>query len=124
MRKEYFCAEQKSGIIKSSALVFPLYSEEVEISKNVAYELIVKINNLIRLEEYQWINIVSNGDFDDEIRKSFYSYGEKVKILSEQDIIDEIMDFSIYLQNTIEEYERRIRVIRCMQMIFIVKVII
>lgn len=44
MRKEYFCAEQKSGIIKSSALVFPLYSEEVEISKNVAYELIVKIN--------------------------------------------------------------------------------
>ena len=124
MRKEYFCAEQKSGIIKSSTLVFPLYSEEVEISKNVAYELIVKINNLIRLEEYQWIHIVSNGDFDDEIRKSFYSYGEKVKILSEQDIIDEIMDFSIYLQNTIEEYERRIRVIRCMQMIFIVKVII
>ena len=33
--KEYFCAEQKSGIIKSSALVFPLYSEEVEITKNI-----------------------------------------------------------------------------------------
>lgn len=106
--KEYFCAEQKSGIIKSSALVFPLYSEEVEITKNIACELLVRINNLIMLEEYQWIHIVSNGEFHDEIRKSFYSYGKKVKILSEQDIIDGIMDFSTYLQNTIEEYENSI----------------
>lgn len=106
--KEYFCAEQKSGIIKSSALVFPLYSEEVEITKNIACELLVRINNLITLEEYQWIHIVSNGEFHDEIRKSFYSYGKKVKILSEQDIIDGIMDFSTYLQNTIEEYENSI----------------
>ena len=106
--KEYFCAEQKSGIIKSSALVFPLYSEEVEITKNIACELLVRINNLITLEEYQWIHIVSNGEFHDEIRKSFYSYGKKVKILSGQDIIDGIMDFSTYLQNTIEEYENSI----------------
>ena len=35
--------------------------KEVEITKNIACELLVKINNLITLEEYQWIHIVSNG---------------------------------------------------------------
>lgn len=100
-----FCAEQKSGIIKSSALVFPLYAEKLENSSDDLYELIAKINEVNNIENYQWIHIVSNGEFDNKSRKLFSVYGAKVKIMSEQDIIDGIMDFSTYLQNTIDEYK-------------------
>lgn len=106
--REYFCAEQKSGIIKSSALVIPFYSEKPEITKDDVYRLLLKINELISIKKYQWIHIVSNEEFDTEYRNFFTQLEEKVKIMSEYDIIDEIMDFSTYLKNIIEEYRQSI----------------
>lgn len=105
---EYFYAEQKSGIIKSRALVVPLYSENEKISSDTEYYLMLNLNKFIMNKEHQWIHIVTNGIFDEKIRETIFSYRDKVQILSEQDIIDGIMDFSDYLHETIENYENSI----------------
>ena len=100
----FFLAEQKSGIIKSGAVVIPFWTEKVDITFDDAYDLYAKLDEFVKITDFKLIHIVTNGEFDDKSKKLFFAYNTKVMIMSEQDIIDGIMDFSIYLQNTVEEY--------------------
>ncbi len=104
--EKFFCAEQKSGIIKSCALIIPFYSDKPEIRKEDIYELLIKMNGLKSIKKYQWIHIVSNIEF--KCRDVFLQFDENVKIMSEYEVINGIMDFSTYFFNVISEYENNI----------------
>lgn len=99
----YFLAEQKSGIIKSKAAVFPSYLEKFDSTE--ICDLMMKINLLTDVEEYEWIHVVTNGMLTEHDKKSLLANKRKIEIFTEQDVINGIMDFSIYLQDIIDEYE-------------------
>lgn len=96
----YFVAEQKSGIIKSNALIIPIYSE----TDNISQEDVEKIIEIINNEEQQYIHIVSNAEIGKNHKGFFESYKYKLKIFDEHEIINEIMDFTLYLENNIDQY--------------------
>ena len=99
----YFVASLKSGIIEVKAIVFPLYSETVNVPKESIYKFIENINAVNNLHDYQIIHLVTNGNIGSDYQKLIQQY--KLEIISEDMIINNIMDFTSYLNNSISEYE-------------------
>lgn len=100
----YFVAEQKSGIIKSNAAIISIYSNRDALESDIVckiYNIINKCNE----KQYQQIHIVTNRKLKEEEKNKLAIFGEHVKIYSEQEIINEIMDFSQYLEMLINKYE-------------------
>lgn len=99
----YFIAEQRSGIIRIKALVIPVHSEEDELSA----EEICRILEILGREgsAYQYIHIVSNGVIGKAYAQSFSPYKDKMEIFGERYIINGIMDFTGYLNDTISRYK-------------------
>ncbi len=101
-----FRAESKSGIIRTSALVVPLYSEKEKVILQDAANALNIINNAMEDNGCEWIHIVVCGDLKGKSKKIFDAYKDRLKIYSEEDIIDGIMDFTLYVKSAIAEYEQ------------------
>lgn len=104
--KKWFSAEEKSGIIRAKAMVVPFYSEK----ENIVYEDIRYSLEQIQknIDKYQYVHIISNTEFDENIRNQILmcDRNEKIRILSEEEVRDAIIDFSSYLRSNIKEYEK------------------
>lgn len=101
--KFFFVASFKSGILEANAIVFPFYSESIKVSNETLNNFIENIDTVDTLANYTVRHLVTNGNIDSEQKKMLQQYN--LEIISEDKIINEIMDFSYYLQKAISEYE-------------------
>ena len=104
-KKDYFAAEQKSGIIRANALIIPMYSENEELALDDIGKILEIINNENRADIYQYIHIVTNGSIGKAYESYFLPYKGKIRVFRENEIINEIMDFTGYLNNNINQYK-------------------
>lgn len=102
-KSDCFTAEQRSGIIRTKALVVPVYSETDELSVEDAGELLEILGR--EGSAYQHIHIVTNGTVGKVYEKLLSPYMDKTEIYDERDIIHGIMDFTGYLNDTINQYK-------------------
>lgn len=104
-KKDCFAAEQRSGIIRANALIIPVYLETEELS----VEEIGKITEIKGREEqsdrYQYIHIVTNVSIGKSYENYFTLSQGKIRVFHEHEIINEIMDFTGYLRNHIDQYK-------------------
>lgn len=105
-KKDYFVAEQKSGIIRANALIIPMYSETEELSLEDIGKILEIINREDKSDVYQYIHIVTNGSIGKSDEKYFMPYEGKIRVFRENEIINEIMDFTAYLNNNITQYKK------------------
>ncbi len=98
-----FVAEQRSGIIRTRALVIPVCPETDELSVEDIGELLEILGR--EGAAYQYIHIVTNGVVGKTYEKLFSPYADKIEIYNERDIIHGIMDFTGYLNDTINQYK-------------------
>ena len=101
-RGKAFFAEQRSGIIRSRALVLPVYSEEGELSIKDLGEMLEVLNG--EEETYQYIHIVTSAAAGSEYKTLLSAYKNKLEFFDERDIISGIMDFTGYLNDMINRY--------------------
>lgn len=99
----YFIATLKSGIIEARAIVFSLFASSKGIFREDVFEIIEKISAIDKKQNYQFIHVVTNGQVSSEQIRIIKSNG--AEIFSEEKIISNIMDFTYYLRNSIEEYK-------------------
>lgn len=104
IKDDYFFAEQKSGVIKSKALVIPIYTAKEKLSSDE----ILKILDILQKEKglYQHIHIVTNGILETMYRDMFSDYKHIIEKLDENKIIGQIMDFTEYLENSINTFKK------------------
>lgn len=100
----YFIATLKSGIIEAKAIVFSLFASLKGVSREDVYEVIEKISATKEMQDYQFIHVVTNGELSSEQVRVIKNNG--AEIFSEEKIISKIMDFTNYLRNSIDEYEK------------------
>ena len=101
--KFFFVASFKSGLLEASAIVFPFYSETIDVSKENLDMLIGNIDKVDTFGNFKTRHLVTNGNIDAESMKKLKHYN--FDIITEDNIINEIMDFSYYLNKSIREYE-------------------
>lgn len=99
----YFIATLKSGIIEARAIVFSLFASLKGVSREDIFEVIEKISAMEKMQNYQFIHVVTNGQLSSEQVRVIKSCG--AEIFSEEKIISKIMDFTYYLRNSIDEYK-------------------
>lgn len=104
-KKDYFVAEQKSGIIRANALIIPMYSETEELGLDNIGKILKIINNEDQSDIYQYIHVVTNGSIEKTHESYFIPYKGKIRVFHENEIINEIMEFTGYLHNTINQYK-------------------
>ncbi len=99
----YFIATLKSGIIEARAIVFSLFASSKGVLRKDVFEIIEKISAIDKMQNYQFIHVVTNGQVSSEQIRIIKSNG--AEIFSEEKIISKIMDFTYYLRNSIDEYK-------------------
>jgi len=99
----YFIATLKSGIIEARAIVFSLFASSKGVLREDVFEIIEKISAIDKMQNYQFIHVVTNGQVSSEQIRIIKSNG--AEIFSEEKIISKIMDFTYYLRNSIDEYK-------------------
>lgn len=99
----YFIAEHKAGIIRTKALVIPVYSEEDELAAEDVYGILDILGR--ESNAYRMIHIVTNSAVSNAHEKLFSPYMDKAEIFDEQYIINGIMDFTGYLNDTVSRYK-------------------
>lgn len=100
--EKFFVAKQSLGIVQIQGIVFPLYSNTPNISEVDLYRVLDEMNQIPDLNKYHFIHIVSNGIVKSKHQKIVGN--QNASIYTEESIINQIMDFSTYLQQTITDY--------------------